>query len=111
MATEDDIRRAARQAWGHEFGSAEGNRMKDVTPANVPPPTPKPKPRGVQVQDNVLLGPGHCEVLMPNGLYLAGPDGTAHVVRMENGVMTEECRRLTAEKFQKVHDNFRKFWP
>lgn len=117
MATEDDITRAARQAWGdrfiwsHEFGSAEGRRMKDVTPPHQQPPTPKPRPRTVQLHENKHAGKGCYEIMMPNGQYLAGADGFPYLLRFKGGYDNAARRETTVEKFTKVYDNFRRFWP
>lgn len=85
--------------------------MKDVTPHTVPPATPKPRKRTVQLHANTILGPGHYEIMMPNGHYLAGPDGTPCTIRFKGGLDNATRREVTTEKFQKVYNNFKEFYP
>ena len=85
--------------------------MKDVTPHTEPPPTPKPRLRTVQLHQNTIAGPGHYEIMMPNGHYLAGPDGVPYLLRLKGGHDSAARREMVAAQFQKVYDNFRRFYP
>lgn len=93
------------------FWGSPRHSMKDVTPHTVPPPTPKPRKRTVQLHANTILGPGHYEIMMPNGHYLVGPDGTPCTIRFKGGLDNADRREVTTEKFQKVYNNFKEFYP
>jgi hypothetical protein len=136
---EEAVRKAAREKWGDRVvrrkggSSWESDRpkwhidgdiefredgdfwdeydMKDVTPRHEPPPTPKPRSRTVQLHENNLAGKGCYEIMMPNGLYLAGADGMPYLLRFKGGYDTASRRETTVEKFTKVYENFRRFWP
>lgn len=114
---EEKVRKAAREQWGdfyfHTGGRVhtEKEPMKDVTPPYQHPPTPKPRARTVQLHENSIVGPGCYEIMMPNGHYLAAADGTPYLLRFKGGHASHDRIATATEKFQKVYDNFRRFWP
>lgn len=86
------------------------SKMKDVTPPGFRA-TPKPRTPTVQLHQNNIAGPGCYEIMMPNGIYLAGTEGVPYLLRFKGGYDTASRREITVEKFTKVYENFRRFWP
>lgn len=91
------------------FNRSRHPHMKDVTPPGFRS-TPKPTPRTVELHATPEAGPRTFRVMMPNGLYLGGVTGNPYCLRLkaEASISRQE---IAIEKFTRVHNKFKEFWP